>query len=799
MRKTALFITLLLAFGQMVLLAQAGDEGIDATAPADTMNIQQVQEDSLFYTADSLAYNNALEQIRLYGNTSIRYQNFEISSDSLMVDMKKNRAFSKGNTVMRDGDQIILGDGVSYDIENQTGSMSGGISRMEKSFYSGEEIRKISDEAYDVDDGSFTTCESAEPDFWFTAKKLRIYRGDKIVGKPVIAYVNHLPVFFFPFIVVPLQSGRKPGFLIPQQGYNAIDGKFLRDIAWYYPYKDYADLILSMDIYERTGWKAQLKLDYLQRYLLNGSLNAAFQRKVGFAQSINDWSLRATHHQELGNRATFDLNMDFVSNKRIWEGSSDIDESLAQTVTSSLSYRRPLLGSYLNVGASYTEDLINAKATVSLPSASFALPTRPVYELFYQPQRSPDAWWSNLNYSYNLRLDHTGSLYSSDRYLMDYIWNNRHETADSSLAAQHNFGIKQQLGLAYNWKAFGWLGFQHGARYNEAWFDRDKNDVKLVRGNDFNAYTNANFNIYGVRNFKQGWLKSLRHILTPSAGISFNPDFTANTRFYNFGGIGLINSQRAANLNLSLDQKWQIKFGKDDRKINDVLSLSSRSSANLLNPQAKPFQSISHTASFRPGSFNLGSFRLPRSQLRLEGLSLAYSAQYSLTHSPYEVSWDDWKISSQYFSQSLTLTGSAPYQDFFAKDKNRIFEPYQPADSLQLLAASASEQASSSTWRISVSHDLSAAGDLFDPGSQNLRLDTSFKITKNWNVSYGNYFNLETGELLSQTVRVTRDLHCWKLDISYTRRNEYWEYKVALFNIALPDALRFQTSDSKTL
>ncbi len=798
MPKTALILLLLLALVQALLLAQAEPSAPVGGAVPDSLPAEPVVEDSLSYTADSLSYSFDQELIRLWGNTSIRYQNFEISSDSLLVDLKHNRAFSQGNTVMQDGDQIILGDNVAYDIESQTGTLSGGISRMEKSYYTGNEIRKINAEVYDVDNGSFTTCENEEPDFWFTAKRLRIYRGDKIVGKPVIAYVNHFPVFYFPFIVVPLQSGRKPGFLIPQPGYNTYDGKFFRDIAWYYPYKDYADLILSLDLYERTGWRAELQLDYLKRYLLNGSLNAAFQRRSGGTQSFNDWSLRATHHQELGNRATFDANVDFVSNKRIWEGSSDIDESLAQTVTSSRSYRQPLLGSNLNVGASYTEDLINNRATVSLPSASFALPTRPLYELFYKPQRSPDAWWSNLNYSYNLRLDHSGSLYSSERYFMDYIWDNRIEPADSSLAVQHNFGIKHQLGLSYNWKAFGWLGLQHGARYNEAWFDRDKFGNTLTRGNDYNAYTNANFNIYGVRNFKQGWLRSLRHILTPSAGISFNPDFSANSRFYNFGGISLLNSSRSANLNLSLDQKWQIKFGRDERKINDVLSLTSRSSANLLNPDARPFETISHTAAFRPGSFSLGTFRLPGTKLRLEGISLAYSTQYSLSHSPYELSWDDWRITSQYFSQALTLSGSAPYQEYFAKAKNRIFDPYQAADSLQMLTQTVSNPESTNTWRVSVSHDLSATAQLFDPISQNLRLDTSFKLTKNWSLAYGNYFNLKTGDLLSQSIRVSRDLHCWKLELSYTRRNDYWEYKVALFNLALPDALRFQTSDSKS-
>ncbi len=792
MKKLFPLLVLTLIFSPVFLSAQALDEFFKEP---EIQEIQPTREDSLFYSADSLHYNNALEHIRLFGNTKIRYHNFEISSDSLLVDLKNKRAFSQGNTVMRDGDQIILGEDVAYDIDSQTGILSGGISRMDKSYYTGENIRKISDEAYDVDGGRFTTCENEDPDFWFTAKKLRIYRGDKIVGKPVVAYVNHLPIFYFPFIVIPLQSGRKPGFLIPQPGFNNIDGKFFKDIAWYYPYKDYADLILSLDIYERTGWRAALKLDYLRRYAHSGNMEASFQRRNAGVGYFNDWSLRLNHHQDFTNRASFDANVDFVSNKRVWESSSDIDESLAQSVTSTLSYRQPFLGSNLNLGASYTQDLINDRAAISLPSASFALPTRPVYELFYKPERRPSAWWSDLNYSYNLRMDHSGSLNTTDSQIMDYIWSNRVDPSDSSFVAQHNLGLKHQLGLSYNWNAFGWLGFQHGLRYNEAWFDRDRNNARFVRGNDYNAYTNASFNIYGIKNFKQGWLKSLRHVLTPNAGISFNPDFSANERFYSFGGVSLNRTGKSANLNLSLDQKWQIKYGKENRKLNDVFSFNSRSSANLLNPQQKPFETISHTAAFRPGSFNLGNLSLPGTKFRLNGLSLSYSSQYSLSHSLYELGWDDWKISSQYFSQSLNLSGSAPYQTYFTKDKNRIFDPWQSRDSLSFDSDTFS--ANPNTWRLAVSHDLSAASRLFEPNAHNLRLDTSFKITQNWSLSYGNYFNLKTGEMLSQTVKVSRDLHCWKLDLSYTRRNDYWEYKVALFNLALPDALRFQTSDSK--
>lgn len=768
-------------------------EALDNNSPD---SLAAVKEDSLFYAADSMAYDQDTEQIKLFGSTSVEYQSFKISSDSLMIDLNKKRAYSFGDTVMQDGEQILLGADVAYDIDTQTGIMSGGSSKLEGGYYSGDDIRKIGEDIYDVDNGVFTTCDHADPEFWFSASQLRIYRGDKIVGRPVVAYVNHLPVFYFPFITIPLQKGRRAGFLIPEPGYNSVDGMFIRDISWYYPYKDYADVILSLDLMEKTGWKTKLSVDYLRRYMLNGSFDAAYQKKISGGQTYYDWSLRANHHQDFADKATFDVNLDFVSNKRVWDTSDVLDESLAQSVTSSISYRKPLLGSYLNVGASYTEDLINDRVSISLPSASLSLPSRPVYELFYKPERSPEAWWSNINYNYNVRLDHTGSVNNPDREFQDLIWSNVPDPADStSFLSQHNLGVKHHIGLAYNWKLRGWLNFQHGLIYNEAWFDRDRNDNRLVRGNDYNAYTNASFNIYGIRNFRAGWLKSLRHILSPSVGLSFNPDFRDNSRFFSFGGISLSSADRAANLNLSLDQKVQIKYGEQNAKINDLINLTSRISANL-NKEEKPFGALSHSASFRPGNISLGNFRLPGTNLRLDKIVLGYSSQYTLAHDPYALHWTDWKPNSQYFTHSLSLSGSAPYRNYFPKEKNRLFDPYQTVDSLQTQAEQAAAQNKQENWKISVSHDLQAKSSLLDPASSNLRFDAAFNLTTNWSLTYGAYYDLKNSDLISQTVRIIRDLHCWKLDISYTKRNDYWEYRIALFNTSLPDALRFQTRDS---
>ncbi len=168
---------------------------------SDTLKISVIKTDSLFYKADSIHFEYDTEIINLYGKPKINYQDTEIIADSLTIDIKKERAFSYGPTQMKDGEQLLLGSNVRYDVNTQTGILNNGNSLIEGGYYTGYELRKVDKEIYDIDSGTFTNCDLEEPSFWFWSKQLRVYRGDKIVGKPVIGYVNHFPAFFFSFLL----------------------------------------------------------------------------------------------------------------------------------------------------------------------------------------------------------------------------------------------------------------------------------------------------------------------------------------------------------------------------------------------------------------------------------------------------------------------------------------------------------------------------------------------------------------------------------------------------------------------
>lgn len=757
---------------------------------ADTLKVPAVKLDSLAYVADSIYYHYNTEQIYLYGNTSVKYQTSTILADSLQIDLKKERAFSTGRTVLIDNDQVLIGNQVYYDVNSQTGMMYGAASKLEKGYYYGEEVRKVDDDIYDVDGGRFTTCEDPEPDFWFWSRQMRLYRGDKIVGKPVIAYVNHMPVFYFPFLTFSIKRGRQAGFLIPEPGYNNVDGKFVRNVAFFYPYKDYADATLGFDLMEKTGWTGNLETRYVKRYLYDGNFYTSLKRAISGSTVNTDYSIRGRHHHELGNKATFDANIDYISNKRIWESSTDIDEFLAQSVTSSISFRKPISSSYLNVGASYSEDLINNTANVSLPSASFSLPTRPVHEIFTAGDNAStrNKWWTNFNYSYNVRLDHTGYLREENRSLSDLIWSNTMDSTGTRFLNEHHAGIKHYFGVNYNYKAFGWLNLTQGFNYNEAWMDRDKNDVKWVRGNDYSTVSSANFTIYGIRNIPNFYVSTVRHIITPSAAFTYSPGFPDNDRFYYFGGIGVNSGPKSRFLSLNLDQKWQLKLRETEkqkeRKLNDVFGWSTRTGIDL-EKEEKKFLQLSHSFSFRPANYTSGGFKL------------AYSASYNFSQNPYELRWLDWKPSNQYFSHSLSLGGKAGYTNYFPRRKVETFTSYlQPQDSLSF-GYTEVPVTKEETWSLSLSQDMSLDRDIIHPRNNNLRLNAGVQVTSNWSLNYSGYYNITDSRMLSQSFDISRDLHCWKLNISYTRRTGYWDYRIVFLNTTLPDALKFQTRDNK--
>ncbi len=782
----------------------------DSLSTDSLMYFDTFKIDSLLYSADSVDYNVEEEIIQLSGNTSVTYQTSTISADTMAINLKNEQAFTQGKSYLQDGSQNMLGRDIYYDLQTKWGLVIDGASKFDKGYYYGSEIRKIDDDTYDVDDGIFTTCNALHPHFYIKAKELRFYRDDKFVAKPIIFYVNHFPVFGFPFGTFTLKRGRQSGILVPSPGWNKTRGKYLENIAYYFAYRNHVDLTLALDYYELTGWELGFYSKYKQRYVRDGYFNAILQKKIQGPQiSQYEWNIKSRHHHDFGNRTTFDMNLNFVSSKRVWEGSEILDERLAEQITSRMEFKRPLFNSTLSITAYYTDDLENQTKDITLPSVSLNLPSRPVYEIFLDDidDISEDSWWKNFSYSYKIKAIHVGDINDSTATVWDVLYDDT-LGPDSTYATgnQHNAGVKHTASLSYSYKLKGWLNLTQSVSGNEAWFDRDRNNVKFVRGMDYNTNSIISFNLYGMRALPKFYISAVRHIITPRLSFTYRPDFSENDRLYSFGEVGVSSSVKSRKVNFSLGNKWQFKLSPignlKERKINDFFNISSGISYDY--EQDNGFSDISHTLTLKPNNIKLGL------------VDISTRPKGSFSQGTYDLgihSWNplDWELGVKNWDFNVTssfkLSGDANYIDYFPLAQNEFVsgdffstdsvdtDTEQTITTLEELDELRKEAKS---WVFTVSHSYKLNKALYavNDYTSSMRMSVSARITKNWAISYDNYIDLKAEELVSHNFTITRDLHCWKMFFKYTKQGDYWNYKFQLFNIKLPDALKFRTSDN---
>jgi len=807
-----LLMIFLLEHLTLELFAQEETEALlpEISDTLSTQNDVKSKLDSLFYEADSVLLNVQENQILLKSNANIIYHLSKINSENIIIDLKNEKAVSYGKTVMRDSDQILIGDDVFFDFNNKTGLVIKGGSKFDKGYYYGNEIRKTADKIFDIDYGKFTTCDSQKPHFYIQANKLRIYQDDKIVAKPVFFIVNQLPVFALPFGTFTIKRGRQTGILVPTPGYDNVRGKFIENIAFYLPYKNYADFIWSMDYYEKTGWEFNFDSLYKRRYYFFGKVDFRIQKRIEGPQvSRYEWYFNSRHHSDFRNRTTLDANLEFLSSTRILSGSVDIDERLNEKITSSFAFKKPLMGSYLNVSARYVDDLKNETKDINLPSISYSLPSKPIYELFLKDEKIPETtWWKGFSYSYSFNAAHIGDINYPAANLAEILYKTKKDSTGENYLVQHNAGIKHYGKLAYSYKYKGWLNLTQSVNGNEIWFDRDRNNKKFVRGNDYRFSSNLSFSLYGLRILSTPYVSAVRHILTPRISFTYKPDFSENEKFYSFSSFSLNRTKKQRTISLNLTNLWQLKLAATketkERKINDFLKITSSLNYNF-ETEGRGFSNINHNINLNPKALSYKSM----------GLSIRPSG--SITQNTYDLKfkkWNpeqwDWSVSNWTFnlSSKLSFSGDASYTDYFPEKQNdfvtrNLFSAdtlsIEEESTIQTLEDIARLNSEMKNWSVSFSHMYRTNKISYENKdySSELRSSLTAKITKNWTISYDNYIDLKDEELVSHNFTITRELHCWKIFFKYTKQGDYWSYQFKLFNIQLPDDLKFSTTDSK--
>ncbi|MCB2148280.1 MAG: LPS assembly protein LptD [Deltaproteobacteria bacterium] len=288
----------------------------------------QISADTVDYDAESTTYHAR-------GNVIIEKQAARLVADAVSFNHKAMTAVADGHVVMTVGDDILTGERVELNLDQETGVVHGGtVFLKENHFYiHGERIEKTGKDTYQMEKGSITSCDGDRPDWVITGRTVKVTIEGYGSATHAVLRARDVPILYTPYLLFPAKTKRQTGLLIPEAGYSDRWG-----VSWNQPLfwaiSDSTDATVYTHYMQERGTKVGLEYRYAltrdsygtlmadglqDRKTDDGTLEAT--RKWGYAGDAYDrpntdrYWLRAKQDQELPGGAMARLDLDIVSDQ----------------------------------------------------------------------------------------------------------------------------------------------------------------------------------------------------------------------------------------------------------------------------------------------------------------------------------------------------------------------------------------------------------------------------------------------------------------------------------------------------
>jgi len=733
-----------------------------------------LQSGAVEYEAEKITFELPKDRIRLENAAVLRYQEIALRAPEVLFDVEKQVLEARGNPQLEDRGDTLRGRSLAYDLESRRGTVYGARTRYQSGWYAGEKIRRLGDDVIDVAGARYSTCSFEEPHYAFRSDRMKIYLKDKIIARPVVFTLKHVPLLALPFYVFPIRQDRTSGLLVPQIqfGFGDETGGYIRNAGYYWAPNDYTDFTVSGDWYPRVpSWVLRGEARYKLLYKFEGQMQGSISRSFYFTEERN-WDFRGQHAQTIDDRTALTARANFTSSAAYTRDpltglplANRLDRFLESNVT--LSHRRPWAS--MNLSFSRLEDLdaniLNTavpRIREQLPSLSIVLPSRTLGRK-PGPGGTGSSFLPFLSTTYmafNARFLDDRTVYRTlrrDTVGTDFV-------TDSTLsrsAYQHVFTLSDN-------RRFGFVNFGPTFRWTQVIYDEDATGKSPSAGATWAAGAGASLTLYGTSHGGIGPVTAIRHVFNPILSYSYQPEFpgllvsvptgesssVVVSKFPAFGGIGLSGQRQSVvgiNLVNRIEAKVRAKGG--ERTLTNLLTLGVNSGYDFLHEstgRSTPWQPIFTSLRIQPPNF--------------------VSADASLRHDP--------AIPKAFRGASATLGlrfagGGRPPAVAEIPLAGNEAQTRAPSDPLV-------------PWSLFTSFSYGGSRDLAEEWieSQSANAVASVRPTANWELTYANSIDLRARQMVYQEWTVTRTVHCWQAQ--FVRRftpgtNEYY-FKIGILD-----------------
>lgn len=267
-------------------------------------------------------------ELQLEREVEIRRGQTTIKADHALYLQVEDEVTASGNVWIKRFGDLYRGEQLKLNLSSGAGYVIHPEYRLELNNAQGKAQRVDfeNDERAVVRQGTYSTCEGPDPDWYLKADTLRLDTGRDVgIASQAVVYFKDVPIMGLPLMSFPLSGARKSGVLPPTVGATSKGGLEL-ELPYYFNIAPNRDLTLYPKIITRRG----LQLGAEGRYL---GQDYAGQTRI---EALPDdqqtrttrYSVASVHNQSLAPNMGFGWNLNRASD-------NDYPSDFAQTITAS--------------------------------------------------------------------------------------------------------------------------------------------------------------------------------------------------------------------------------------------------------------------------------------------------------------------------------------------------------------------------------------------------------------------------------------------------------------------------------
>ena len=526
--------------------------GMDSLAADTTKKKEPLDAPVIYEASDSIVFTKE-GYAHLYGEGKVNYQNIELTSAVITMNMDSSTVYATGVTdtagvetgspIFKDGETPYESKIMRYNFKTKKGFINSIVTQQGEGYVTSEEGKKGANDEIYMRHGKYTTCDNHEhPHFYLKLSMAKVRPKKNVVFGPAQLVVEDVPLpIAVPFGFFPFNSSYSSGFIMPTYGDEMNRGFYLRDGGYYFAISDQMDLKVLGEIFTKGSWGLSAASNYNKRYKFSGSFNASYlvtktgEKNMPDYSVSKDFRIQWSHWQDAkaNPNSSFSASVNFATSSYDRSSLSSLynpQQYSQNTKASSVSYSRnfPEIGLNISGAFNITQNTRDSSLSMTLPDVNISL--NRIYPFKRKKSAGDERWYEKISLQYTGSI--TNSISTKDNLLF------------KTPLTQWENGMQHKIPVSATFNLFKYINIVPSFNYTERWYLRkvkqsydasptSRDHVKRDTINgfnrlyDYNLSLQMNTKLYGM--YKPLFMKSkelqIRHVFTPTVSYTYTPDF----------------------------------------------------------------------------------------------------------------------------------------------------------------------------------------------------------------------------------------------------------------------------------